>query len=128
LTITGTLSLGSSIDPTFAGTAGFSCGTLTYGTISAHIVTLANGITYTITGTFNCYLSRNGSSPLFTSDHATNKAILTLNNGATCNVLANFTRIDASAGRTINTFNGTATSCLNVVPFNDLKTVSKSFV
>jgi hypothetical protein len=126
LTITNTLSLSNNV--TFAGTSGFITVTLTDLSSSAQTITLANGITYTITSAFNAYNTSFGSILLFTSDHATNKAILTLQNGATCNVLASFTRIDASAGRTIWTFNGTATTCLNINAFNDLKTVSKSFV
>lgn len=128
LSATGTLSIGSGIAVTFAGTAGFSVATLTFSSADARTMTLVNSVTYTVTTALNGFLSRNGSSLLITSDHATNKAILTLTNGATCNVLANFTRIDASAGRTIWTFNGTITSCNNINAFNDLKTVSSHFV
>jgi hypothetical protein len=37
-------------------------------------------------------------------------------------VLSNFTRIDASNGRTIRSFNGTITDCLNIVGFTDIAT------
>ncbi len=62
--------------------------------------------------------------PLFTSDHATNKANITLNNGALCNVLASFTRIDASGGRTIFTFNGVLTTTVNITAITDLTFVT----
>jgi hypothetical protein len=56
------------------------------------------------------------------------RAILTLKNGAICNTILNFTRIDSSGGRTINTFNGTVTDCINVRRFTDLQTVSSGFI
>lgn len=127
LTVTGTMTVASGVSMTFAGTDGFTVGAFTFNGTGATTQTFANGETYTITTAFNCFLARNAATATFTSDHGTNKAIITLNNGATCNVLANFTRIDASAGRTIWTFNGTVTTCFNINPFNDLKTVSKSF-
>jgi hypothetical protein len=109
---------------TFAGIAGWTTSILNVNGISANNVILTDGVTYTITSEFNCFVSRVGSIVLFTSSHASNKAILTLQNPAACNVLANFTRIDASNGRTIPTFNGTITDCLNIVEFHDLPTSS----
>ena len=70
-----------------------------------------------------CYKSLYQSILTFTSDDGTIKAKLKLNQGATCNVLANFTRIDASGGRSINSFNGIITNCININSFNDLKTI-----
>jgi hypothetical protein len=120
LTMTGTLSIfaGSS----FTGTAGFTCGTLTGGAggVTAATTTLQAGITYTVTSALTINSSRVGAINTFTSSSPTVKAILTLSPGATCNVLSNFTRIDSSAGRTIRSFNGTITDCLNIVAFNDL--------
>ena len=120
LTVTGTLS--TNAGSTFTGTAGFTCATLTGGAsgITAATTTLAAGITYTVTSALTTNSSRVGAINLFISSSATIKAILTLNQGATCNVLSNFTRIDSSAGRTIRSFNGTITDCLNIVAFNDL--------
>jgi hypothetical protein len=106
------------------GTHGFNVETFVNSTVTGITLTLKEGITYTITLALNCFLSRVGSTFLFTSSHASNKAILTLQNPAECNVLANFTRIDASNGRTIPTFNGTITDCLNIVEFHDLPTSS----
>jgi len=128
LTITGTLTFPVSSGITFAGSAGWTCSTLTNASNSGTTITLVNGVTYTITTAFNAFNSRIGAILLFTSDHASNKAILTLNQGATCNVLANFTRIDASAGRTIWTFNGTITTCTNINQFKDIIPVSSTFV
>ena len=120
LTMTGTLSIfaGSS----FTGTAGFTCGTLTGGAggVTAATTTLQAGITYTVTSALTINSSRVGAINTFTSSSPTVKAILTLSPGATCNVLSNFTRIDASNGRTIRSFNGTITDCSNIVAFTDI--------
>jgi hypothetical protein len=109
---------------TFTGPNGFTCDSLVVPSVSSLTFTLQHSVTYTITSAFNCFSSRVGSIVLFTSSHASNKAILTLQNPAACNVLANFTRIDASNGRTIPTFNGTITDCLNILEFHDLPTSS----
>jgi hypothetical protein len=77
-------------------------------------------VTYTITSAITCFSSRVGAVVLFTSDDAVITAKLTLSQGATCNVLANFTRIDASGGRNINSFNGVITSCVGVYSFTDV--------
>jgi len=119
LTISGTLSIFGSV-LTFAGTAGFTCGTLTTNLSTANTITLVAGVTYTVTSAFTFNTSRVGAIQTIASSSGVTKAILTLNQGATCNVLSNFTRIDSSAGRTIRSFNGTITDCLNIVAFNDL--------
>lgn len=122
LSASGTFTIGLGLNISFAGSFGFSLSTLTISTINAKTITFNDGITYIITTALNAFTSQTGAVLLFTSDDATNKAILTLSPGATCNVLANFTRIDASGGRPIRTFNGTITSCTNVYAFNDLTT------
>ncbi len=119
LVATGTLTINNGIAIIFAGTAGWTVGTFTISENAARTHTLQNSVTYTITTAFNCFQSKASTIVLITSNDATLKAILTLNNGATCNVLANFTRIDASNGRAIYTFNGTITTCLNIFSFND---------
>jgi hypothetical protein len=126
LSILGTLTT-SNGDVTFNGTSGFSCATFddSVGT-SARTISFKESVTYTITSSLLASNSRVGSITLFTSAHASTKAILTLVNPADCNVLANFTRIDASGGRTINTFNGTVTNCTNIRSFNDLQTVTST--
>lgn len=124
LTVTGTLTISAGATITFAGTTGFSVATLTISSVDARTHTLVNGVTYTITTAFNCFLSRIGAIVIFTSDDGTIKSKLTLNQGATCNVLASFTRIDASGGRTIFTFNGTLTTTTNIVSITDLSFVT----
>lgn len=123
LTATGTVRVNNAIGVTYSGSFGFSYNTLIYDNASANTQTFVNGVTYTITNSLQGYQSRMVSILALTSDHATNKAIITLNQGATCNLLANLTRIDASGGRTIRTFNGTITSCTNVQEFHDLQTI-----
>jgi hypothetical protein len=122
----GTLTIGTGAATTFAGSAGFTCATLLNQSTSATTISFKEAITYTITSGLSCYLSRNGSTVLFTSSHATTKAIFALQNGATCNLLADLTRIDASPGRTLNSYNGIITSCINVREFHDLQSVGSS--
>lgn len=123
LTATGKVTVNAGVSPTFAGSYGFNVANLIINNVNAQTVTLNDAATYTITTSLQGYKSRNAASLLITSDHATNKAALTLNQGATCNLLADMTRIDASGGRTIRTFNGTVTSCTNVQEFHDLQTI-----
>lgn len=127
-TITGTLTYNDGIGATWAGTAGFTAGTVTFNNTTAATENFKDGNTYTITTALNCFKSRNGSIVTISSSHATNTTAIVLQNGASCDVLANFTRVDASGGRTIWTFNGTLTTTTNINSFTDLKTVSKSFV
>jgi hypothetical protein len=125
---TSLLNIGNGVGVTFAGSFGLTANTWNCNQSSAgSTITLVNGVTYLITSSFSCNAAR-PATVIFTSDHATNKAILTLQQGATCNVSAAFTRIDASNGRTINTWNGTVTNCTNIQSYTDLKTVSKSFI
>ena len=121
LYVTGAISFGGT-PVTFGGTAGFSCGSFTSGVniITSNPLTFAAGVTYTVRNALTVNTTRIGSIQTITSSSATVKAILTLNPGATCNVLSNFTRIDSSAGRIIRSFNGTITDCLNIVVFNNL--------
>ncbi len=119
LSLGGTLLLGGTTTSIFAGTAGWTTGTLSHTGAAAFAVTLKNSITYTITTAFTASTTRNGAILSFTSDDGTIKAILTMSPTAASNVLASFTRIDASAGRVINTFNGTITTSNNIFSFND---------
>jgi hypothetical protein len=121
-----TLNLGTTTSQTFEGTAGFTVGTLSCSATGAQTINLKESVTYTITSSLSCFTSRVGSIVLFTSSHASTKAIITLTNNVTtiCNVLANFTRIDASGGRTINGFNSVITDCINIREYHDLQTVA----
>jgi hypothetical protein len=117
-----TLTTNNTTSNSFAGTAGFTVSNFVCPSTAAFTITFKNGITYSVTSSLTSYLSRNGSTVLFTSDDGTLTAALNLTNGATCNVLADFTRI-TNNGRTINTFNGTVTSCSGVRSFSDLQTI-----
>lgn len=107
---------------TWAGTAGFITDIFSIlNSPSALTTTFTHSLTYIITTEFLCYASRIGAVVTYTSDHATLKANLILQQGAVCNVLANFTRIDASGGRSIQSFNGTITSCVNVFAYTNVQ-------
>lgn len=127
LITSGTLSINaiSAATTIYTGISGWVCGTFTNNANAD--VQLKNGITYTIN---NSLLSTFISSiaRTITSDSGTLRANLVLVNPATCNTLLNFTRIDASGGRTINTWNGTVTDCINVRRFTDLQTVATATI
>jgi hypothetical protein len=125
LNISNTLTLGTGASTIFAGTSGFTTGTLLCNVTAAASITLREGVTYTINNAFTAYLSRIGAILLFTSSSGSIKANLVMpNNGNNiCNVLASFTRIDASGGRSICTFNGTITDCINVISYTDYPTI-----
>lgn len=72
--------------------------------------------------------SRIGANSTITSNSATERTYLTLLPNALCNTHANFTRIDASLGRPIRTFNGTITDCRNIEQLTDIITSAGSFV
>ncbi len=104
---------------TFAGTAGWTVGTLSDTRAATGTRTLQNGNTYTITTSFQCFSSSVGSIVLWTSSHATNTTALILQAGAICSVLANATRIDSSGGRVINSFHGVLTTTTNWFSYTD---------
>ncbi len=115
------ISNGASVPVTFAGAFGFITNTLNLGGVLVAINhTFANGVTYTVNTGITINQAASATKPTITSDHATNKAIFNIKQGATCSCNCNFTRIDASGGRAINTFNGTVTTCLNINSFNDI--------
>ena len=115
LTVTGTLTLPRQ-GVTFAGTAGWTVGTLTHLALNAgsKTYTFAAGITYTITTAMNAVNTDGSMRCIYTSAHASTKAILTLGYGATQNnVFIDPTRIDSSLGQAIFTRLGTITTCFN---------------
>lgn len=124
--ILGTLTVGTGAVTTFTGNAGFTCGTLLNQSTSSTTVNLKDGLTYTIQNSLNCYTTRVGSALLFTSSDPSNRSFVTLNFGATCQCLANFTRIDATGGRPIRTFNGVVVDSPGVISFFDLRTATLS--
>jgi hypothetical protein len=112
----------------FAGTSGWTCDVLNGSAyVAAATWTFQESVEYIITSNFSCSASRIGATVLFQSSSASNKAKLTLNIGALCSVLANFTRIDAGNGRTIRTFKGVVTDCINIQSFEDIKPVAATF-
>ncbi len=116
LTVTGTLRIPNAAI-TFAGTAGWTVGTLTNSSITAdRTITFAAGITYTITTAFTIVHSGAASTVTYTfiSSHAANKAIIILLTGATQNVrMVDPTRIDSSGGQTIYSQLGVITTSNN---------------
>jgi hypothetical protein len=125
LNVSGTFAPGSGAGSfTFIGVAGFDIGTFTPSVTLGAPLILKNGNTYiirNITGGI-------GSQAPIQSDSATLRANLILPQGGTCNTRVNFTRINASGGRTINTWNGVVTDCINVRSYTDLQTVATSII
>ena len=113
---------------TFAGTNGFSTNTL-QGLNSLSNLVLTYGNTYTITNAFTyLYQTTAGNTPTVKSSSTGNKVVLTLNQGATCQLgYVNFTDVDASNGRTITTFDGTLSNTLNILSFTDITTISSAY-
>ena len=108
---------------TFIGAAGFDIGTFTPSSTGAPLV-LKNGNTYiirNITGGI-------GSAGPIQSDSLTLRANLILPQGGTCNTRVNFTRINATGGRTINTWNGVVTDCINVRSYTGLQGVTNAVI
>lgn len=121
-----TLNLNTNGNHIFTGSFGWICDTLSCPTIASQTITLQESVTYTITTALSAYFSRVGSVLIFASSHASNKANLTLVNGADCKCLAAFTRIDASGGRPIRSFNGVCTDTINIQSISDLSTVASA--
>jgi hypothetical protein len=105
LTIIGTLSLAG--NATFAGTSGWTCGTLSLTAASAFTITLQNSVTYTTTTSAILTGGTNAARYTMTSNSGTVRAIWTLQNGATQSLTyVNGTRIDSSGGQLVYTFGG----------------------
>lgn len=112
----------SSNNTTFFGSIGFDTNNVILNG-SNSLKTLVAGVTYTINNSLTGQVFNN----TFTSSGSV-KANLVLGYNAVCSIMANFTMINASGGRTINTWNGNVTDCINVNIYTDLQTVAKSFV
>jgi len=118
--------------------AGKGFGTFIYNNAAtgACTVTLqeAADVEYYIGESFTANQSRKGSIVHFISSDGTNRAKIHLVTTASCNVLASFTRIEATLvlpgsteGRIINTCFGTVTDCINVRFYEDLAIVAATF-
>ena len=115
LSATGTL-LFPVTNTTFAGTAGFSVGTMALtGVIAAtRTITLVSGRTYTVNTAFNATGSSNTMRYSLVSSTPGVQAIFTLAPAATQNVLyVNATDIDSSAGQTVWSFQQVISNTLN---------------
>lgn len=116
LTVTGTLTLPNAA-VTFAGTSGWTTGTLTHTALtnSTRIFTFEEGITYAITTAMNCtHTIAQSYRYTYTSADANIKTIITLGYGATQNnAFLDPTRIDSSLGQTIFSRQGTITDSYN---------------
>jgi hypothetical protein len=116
LTVTGTLTLPNAAT-TFAGTAGFTVGTLTHTTLatSTKIFTFEEAVTYTITTAITAtHATTQTLRYTYTSADGATKAIITLGYGATQNIShLDPTRIDSSLGQPIFSFAGVITTCFN---------------
>lgn len=121
-------SLSVGVNTTFTGSNSWSCSTLTSPSITTNTLTLQNGINYTARDAITLNTTRVGSIFVVTSNSATVRSGLILPPTKPCNVMANFTRIDASGGRPIRTWNGTVTDCINVEPITDLLPAVSSFI
>jgi hypothetical protein len=112
MTVTNNLTLASTLDMTFAGTAGWTCANLLR-SLADRTITLQEGIAYTTTNSVNM-LGTNAQRITMQSSSLTNRAIWTLSPSASQSmVYVNGTRIDSSLGQTIWSFGGTLTDTLN---------------
>jgi uncharacterized protein with beta-barrel porin domain len=130
LIATGALSLPDN-SISFIGTSGFTVGTLKLQGIfnNAGIYTFIPGVDYRVTA----FIDGSSTAPNIRTVKSTvngTKAKFILNVGATCSIAnINFTDIDASGGRVINTFMGAVANCINVNTFADpIRTMSKAFI
>ena len=100
---------------TFAGTSGFTVGTLLFSQSSGRILTLKSGITYTITTALTSTVSTSaGHNIINCSTVNGTKAIFTLQQGATQDLsFVDGTDLDSTAGKTIWSYKGTLTRALN---------------
>jgi hypothetical protein len=116
---------------TFSGSGSFSIANLYYNGLNTvqRDITLTAGQTYTITTslrTVGTSTTQFQAPCRIISSNGVTRANLTLSAAATCSAIIDFTRINASGGRTINTWNGVVTDCVNINTYTDLKTVAAS--
>lgn len=114
LSVGGILSFFAIANLTFAGSAGFITATLTDPATSTATRTFVSGVTYTVTTALTIIQSRPSTTVLLNASTPGTQANLVLLGGATCNLRADMTDINANGGRPIITFNGILSNCLNV--------------
>lgn len=104
----------------------WSCYTLTSTATTANVISLQSGSSYEVRNALILNTAVPTSNISVISNSSTVGAILTLNHGSTCNSCANFTRITASFGRPINSFNSIVTQCGNVYSYTNKGVTSYS--
>jgi len=124
------LTVGATGNPTFTGSAGWTCANLICSN-SGRSITLANsssGASYRTTT--NAQLSGVTGTPiLMTSNNATTRSLWTLDNGSVQSLAyVNGTRIDSSQGQTIWSFGGFLTDTVNWGTGSQPLTVANTFV
>ena len=130
MTVINNLTLASSANITFTGSAGWTCVNLLCST-AGRTITLANsssGASYKTTN--NAQLTATAASPTtMVSNNATTQSIWTLDNGALQSlVYINGTRIDSSQGQTIWSFGATLNGTTNWATGSRPGTVAYTFV
>lgn len=126
------ISLTGNVNTAFTGSGGFITDTLTYYSTSAttKTLTLQAGNTYIVTGSLNIGVLESANFPNIVTSGSGGGGLarpkLILQQGATCQAAANFIQIDASGGRTINTFSGSLTNTTNIRSFTDYPTTAFS--
>jgi len=102
----------------FAGNFGFITQLFSNDSPGACVITLQAGITYTVKGLFSNNKVRGNAHASYVSSTVGTKAKLTVTGDAKIGYV-DFTDIDASQGRTLYTFGGVVTNCLNINTMTD---------
>lgn len=123
LTVSGNMIICNITNPgtnaiTFAGSYGFTAGTLYSVTYAATNVIFVSGVTYTA-GNILCYPTGKGaaSNMVFKATTPGSVAYLTITTGPNAIILIDGTDIDSSGGKTIRTFRGTLSNTTNWITF-----------
>lgn len=127
-TVSGILSL-SNNNIVFAGTSGFSVNTLTDIAVTSVNRTFVAGVIYTITNLIQAVGTLQTAHTVYKSASVGTKTNLILNSGAVCKLgYVDFTDVNASGGRRIDTFNGVLSNTDNISNYQDpTRTLALSF-
>ena len=116
ITVSGTLTFPAAVSMILSGTGTWTIANLTTAALATtgYTWTLHAGTTYNISTSISILGGYYGAPHTLTSDSGSVKAIINLGYGATQAIgYCNLTRIDASGGQTLYTYNSTLTSCYN---------------
>lgn len=116
---------------TLAGTAGFTVSTLSIAQHNASSISFTPGLSYIVTTAITTAILTKSQSGNMTFKSVTpgTRATLTLQQPGTCDLIyIDATDMDSSAGRTIRTYKGVLSNCLNWNTFSttDLPTIAFS--